>query len=52
MMGKTSREEFMNALTAIIEQADFTLFAVVIDKNWNLCTESGTDEQGESYIGG
>lgn len=31
-MGKSLREEFMEALTEIIAQADFTLFAIVIDK--------------------
>ncbi len=32
MMGKTTRENFMSDLTTIIDQADFTLFAMVIDK--------------------
>jgi len=31
-MGKEPRERFMASLTDIVEQADFTLFAVVIDK--------------------
>jgi hypothetical protein len=31
-MGKELREEFMDALSDIIDRADFTLFAIVIDK--------------------
>lgn len=31
-MGKAQRERFMKALSDIIEKADFTLFAIVIDK--------------------
>jgi len=32
MMGKIARDNFMDTLTAIIDQADFTLVAVVINK--------------------
>jgi hypothetical protein len=32
MMGKGARDDFMNSLSCIIQKAEFTLFAVVIDK--------------------